>query len=160
MRITFIMHQPSKDTPRSLYFNGAATNWPRKSSSAAACVGPTSPGSNAPGSPAKPLRQACYAVDVKQTVSRKHGNAALALESHPLARLRSITVKLEWDPETANWMSFIPELNNISTFGKTQEEALEHTRDLLRGYLETCEAHGCHLPLTQQQIHEIRTVVR
>lgn len=99
-------------------------------------------------------------MNVKQTVSRKHGNSALALESHPLPRLRSITVKLEWDPETRNWMSFIPELNNISTFGKTQEEALEHTRDLLRGYLETCEAHGFHLPLTQQQIHEIRAVVR
>jgi len=99
-------------------------------------------------------------VDVKQTASRKHGNASLALATHPLVRLRSITIKLEWDPETANWMSFIPELNNISTFGKTQEEALEHTRDLLRGYLETCEAHGFHLPLTQEQIHEIWTVVR
>jgi predicted RNase H-like HicB family nuclease len=98
-------------------------------------------------------------VNVKRTVSRKRGYAPNTLEDHPLITLRSITVKLEWDPETRHWMTFIPELNKLSTFGKTREEALEHTRDLLRGYLETCQAHALRLPLTQKQIQEIRAAV-
>jgi len=45
-------------------------------------------------------------------------------------------VLLEFDPEDKAWVTFVPALDHISTFGESREEALEKTRELIIGYLE------------------------
>jgi predicted RNase H-like HicB family nuclease len=52
---------------------------------------------------------------------------------------RKFTVIVEWDAESSAWVTHVLELNNISTFGATQEEALKMTKDLIIGYLEASE---------------------
>ncbi|MEA2695475.1 MAG: hypothetical protein QOJ16_4862 [Acidobacteriota bacterium] len=45
-------------------------------------------------------------------------------------------VLLEWDAEADVWVTYVPTLNGLSTFGETREEALSQTREAILGYLE------------------------
>ena len=49
---------------------------------------------------------------------------------------RSFHVLLEWDPEDRVWLTCVPALNYLSTYGDTRDEALESTREAIIGYLE------------------------
>ncbi len=53
---------------------------------------------------------------------------------------------LEWDAEAGAWVTYVPTLNGLSTFGETKEEALANTREAILGYLEAAEKEG--LPLS------------
>jgi len=55
-------------------------------------------------------------------------------------------VLLEWDPEADAWVTYVPTLNGLSTFGETREEALTNTREAILGYLEAAEKEGIALP--------------
>jgi len=55
-------------------------------------------------------------------------------------------VLLEWDPEASAWVSYVPALNGLSTFGETKDEALAATREAIAGYLEAAEKEGIPLP--------------
>lgn len=55
-------------------------------------------------------------------------------------------VLLEWDPEADAWVTYVPTLNGLSTFGETKEEALTNTREAILGYLEAAEKEGIPLP--------------
>ncbi|MDQ7822036.1 MAG: type II toxin-antitoxin system HicB family antitoxin [Candidatus Eremiobacteraeota bacterium] len=50
--------------------------------------------------------------------------------------LKHFNVLLEWDEEDKVFISYVPALNNISTYGDTREEALSNTREAILGYLE------------------------
>lgn len=56
-------------------------------------------------------------------------------------------VLLEWDPEEGLWVTYVPALNGISTFGETKAEALANTREAILGYLEAAEKEG--LPVSR-----------
>lgn len=53
---------------------------------------------------------------------------------------------LEWDPEDHLWVSLVPALNGLSTYGETREEALENTREAILGYLEAAAKEGTVVP--------------
>jgi hypothetical protein len=72
---------------------------------------------------------------VKQVVQGR-GNPAVL--THPLAQIDCLTVQMERDG--AAWVTYVGELDNISTFADTQEEALDETKDLVLGYLDSAEA--------------------
>jgi predicted RNase H-like HicB family nuclease len=55
-------------------------------------------------------------------------------------------VLLEWDSEAGVWVTYVPTLNNLSTFGESKEEALANTREAILGYLEAAEKEGIPLP--------------
>jgi predicted RNase H-like HicB family nuclease len=55
-------------------------------------------------------------------------------------------VLLEWDAEEDVWVTYVPTLNGLSTFGETREEALHQTREAILGYLEAAEKEGVPLP--------------
>ena len=59
---------------------------------------------------------------------------------------RRFKVVLEWDPEDQVWVTYVPALNHLSTFGDTREAALEQTREAIMGYLEVAEAEGIAVP--------------
>jgi predicted RNase H-like HicB family nuclease len=79
--------------------------------------------------------------------------------NHPLARLEGVTVQMEWDAESEVWVTYVPELNGISTFGETREQALESTRDMILTYLQTVEEQQLGIPLGRDEVHKIRTTL-
>jgi predicted RNase H-like HicB family nuclease len=58
---------------------------------------------------------------------------------------RHFRTLLEWDPDARAWVSYVPALNHLSTFGDTREEALANTREAILGYLEAAEKEGIPL---------------
>ncbi len=59
---------------------------------------------------------------------------------------RHFKVLLGFDPDDNVWVTYVPSLDNISTFGDTREAALENTRELIVGYLEAAEKEGLPIP--------------
>ena len=55
-------------------------------------------------------------------------------------------IVLEWDTEDQVWVSHVPDLGGISTYGDTLEEAVAQTREAILGYLETAAQQGLQLP--------------
>lgn len=51
-------------------------------------------------------------------------------------------VLLEWDATEQLWVSYVPALNYLSTYGETRDEALTMTREAIAGYLEAAEREG------------------
>lgn len=61
---------------------------------------------------------------------------------------RRFAVVLEEDADDGVWVTTVPALNGLSTYGDTREEALVQTREAIIGYLEAAEKE--HLPLPPQ----------
>ena len=59
---------------------------------------------------------------------------------------RNFKVLLEWDAEAETWVTYVPTLNHLSTFGETRQEALENTREAILGYLEAAVKEGIPVP--------------
>jgi len=74
--------------------------------------------------------------------------------TQPTARF---LVQIEFDEESSNWVTFVPALNGISTFGRTREEALVMTVELIEGYLETLAETGQALP--KVEVEEVEVAV-
>jgi len=51
-------------------------------------------------------------------------------------------ILIEWDGDSRLWVTRVPELNDLSTFGETEEEALQMTKDAILGYLEAVKQVG------------------
>lgn len=55
---------------------------------------------------------------------------------------REFQVLVEYDPAAKAWVTLVPALDHLSTFGSTRDEALENTREAIVGYLEAAELVG------------------
>ena len=55
-------------------------------------------------------------------------------------------VVLEWDPEENVWVTYVPALDFLSTYGDTKEEAIENTREAILGYVEAAAKEGLPVP--------------
>jgi predicted RNase H-like HicB family nuclease len=55
-------------------------------------------------------------------------------------------IVLEWDAEDRVWVSNVPDLGDISTYGDTLEEAIAQTREAILGYLDTAAEQRLPLP--------------
>ncbi len=53
---------------------------------------------------------------------------------------------LEFDRDENVWVTHVPVLGDLSTFGSTQAEALERTREAIRGYIIAAQREGIELP--------------
>jgi predicted RNase H-like HicB family nuclease len=56
--------------------------------------------------------------------------------------IRRVKVLLTWDSRDAVWVSYVPELDSLSTYGETREEVLEKTQEAVLGYLEAAAKEG------------------
>ncbi len=63
-----------------------------------------------------------------------------------MIKTRLFKVLLEWDNEEQVWVTYVPTLNYISTFGETKEEALANTKEAILGYLEAATKEGIPIP--------------
>jgi predicted RNase H-like HicB family nuclease len=59
---------------------------------------------------------------------------------------RNYKVLLEWDPQDEVWVSYVPDVNYLSSYGDTREEAIANTREAILGYIEAAEKDGLPIP--------------
>ena len=55
---------------------------------------------------------------------------------------RQFQVLVEWDEDDKVWVTYVPALDNLSTYGESREEALANTREAILGYLEAAAKEG------------------
>ena len=55
-------------------------------------------------------------------------------------------VLLEWDNEDQVWVSYVPALNFLSTFGETRDEVVANTKEAIVGSMEAAVKEGLALP--------------
>ncbi len=60
--------------------------------------------------------------------------------------MRRFQAILEWDADEQVWVTHVPALGHLSTYGDTREEALENTREAIIGYLEAARKEGLPVP--------------
>ena len=60
--------------------------------------------------------------------------------------MRKFKVLLEWDDTEHVWVSYVPTLGHLSTYGETRDEVLEQTREAIIGYLEAAAKEGIPVP--------------
>ena len=60
--------------------------------------------------------------------------------------INSYNVVLEWDREDNVWVTYVPALDFLSTYGDTKEEAIENTREAILGYVEAAANEGLPVP--------------
>ena len=62
---------------------------------------------------------------------------------------RRFQIVLEWDPDEQVWVTYVPALNFLSTYGETRDEALEQTREAIAGYLVAAAKEGISVPTSK-----------
>ncbi len=60
--------------------------------------------------------------------------------------VRQFHTILEYDADDKVWVTYVPALNYLSTFGESREEALDNTREAILGYLEAAAKEGIPVP--------------
>ena len=55
---------------------------------------------------------------------------------------RAFHVFVEYDPADKAWVTYVPALDHLSTFGATRQEALANTREAILGYFEAAANEG------------------
>jgi antitoxin HicB len=68
---------------------------------------------------------------------------------------RHYKVLLEWDADSEVWVTYVPALDHLSTFGETRAEALENTREAILGYLEAADKEGISVPTAGSEVELI-----
>lgn len=53
---------------------------------------------------------------------------------------------IEWDAADEVWVTHVPALGYLSTYGETRDEALEQTRQAMLGYLEAAAKERMPVP--------------
>ena len=82
-----------------------------------------------------------------------------AYRSHPLAKTRTVTVDMEFDEEANAFVTSVKELEGISTFGKTELEALNKTAEMIRGYIRSMESNRKQIGLPPRKLAAIKRLV-
>lgn len=70
-------------------------------------------------------------------------------------RVQEYTFYMVWDPEERVWVTHVPDLNDLSSFGETEEEAIAMTREAIEFYLEVTREKGLPLPQPSSQFGTI-----
>lgn len=60
--------------------------------------------------------------------------------------VRRFQVVLEWDADESVWVTSVPALNHLSTYGATKEAALAETKEAILGYIEASKKEKLPLP--------------
>jgi predicted RNase H-like HicB family nuclease len=72
---------------------------------------------------------------------------------------RRFKVVLEWDPDESVWVTYVPALNHLSTFGETRADALAQTREAILGYLEVAGIERIAVPTSDTEIEIVEVEV-
>lgn len=73
---------------------------------------------------------------------------------------RRFKVLLQWDPQDQAWVTSVPALDHLSTWGKTRDEALANTHEAITGYLEAAAKEGIAVPSRDADAELVELEVR
>jgi len=82
-----------------------------------------------------------------------------AYRSHPLAKTRAVTVEMEFDEEAGVFVTSVKALHGMSTYGKTELDALKATAEMIRGYLCSMKDNGKKTPLAASKLTALKRVL-
>lgn len=82
-----------------------------------------------------------------------------AYKSHPLATTKVVTIDMEYDEPTSAFVTYVKELDGISTFGGSELEALRRTAEMIRGYIKSMEANRKKIALPASKLQKLKTLV-
>lgn len=74
--------------------------------------------------------------------------------------LEGIRVEVEKDAVTNSYVTYVPALGNLSTFGETLEVALDLTRDMLLTYIVSMDDDALPLPFSKAEVRRLRRVLQ
>ena len=66
---------------------------------------------------------------------------------------------MEFDEEADVFITYVKELHGISTFGKTQLDALNNTAEVIRGYIRSMEGNRKRIPLPPRKLSALKRLV-
>ena len=72
---------------------------------------------------------------------------------------RTFKVLLEFDADDEVWVTTVPQLDGLSTYGETRDEAIAQTREAILGYIEAAEREGLSVPAGSGQIELVEVEV-
>jgi predicted RNase H-like HicB family nuclease len=78
---------------------------------------------------------------------------------HLLAATDVVTIEMEFDKESGSFVTYVKELHGMSTFGKSETEALNKTAEMIRGYIKSMEANHKAIPLTAEKLQKLKQVI-
>ena len=76
-----------------------------------------------------------------------------------LARTKTVTIDMEFDEETASFVTYVKELYSMCTFGDNEMEALDNTAEMIRGYIKSMEANHKKIPLSAVELADLKQLV-
>ncbi len=82
-----------------------------------------------------------------------------AYRNHPLATTKTVTVDMEFDEDSDSFVTYVKELHGMSTFGKSELNALDNTAEMIRGYIKSMEANHKKIPLAGGRLTELKHLV-
>lgn len=78
--------------------------------------------------------------------------AATQRDYHGGMVARRFQVEIEWDSDDEVWVTYVPALGHLSTYGETREEALAQTREAVLGSLEAASKEDLPVPDERHQL--------
>jgi predicted RNase H-like HicB family nuclease len=84
---------------------------------------------------------------------------ATEITNHPLVKTTAVTIEMEYDEESQAFVTFVEELQRMSTFGETESCALDNTAEMIRGYIKSMEANRKKIPLAAATLAELKRAV-
>lgn len=74
-------------------------------------------------------------------------------------QIREYSFYMIWDAEERFWVTHVPDLNGLSTFGEMREEAIAMTKEAIELYLEVAREKGQAPPQPSSQVGTIAVAV-
>lgn len=90
---------------------------------------------------------------------KRRENPVSVLEVHPLNQQGAVEVEIWYEAESKAYVTRIPKLFNISSFGSSEEEALDSTAEMVAGWIAAMEAEGKKIPLSRGALAELKKAV-
>lgn len=79
---------------------------------------------------------------------------------HPLASTKALTIEMEYDPDARAFVTYVKELHRMSSYGESEEAALDHTAEMIRGYIQSMESQRKRIPLSAAKLGDLKKLLR
>jgi predicted RNase H-like HicB family nuclease len=66
---------------------------------------------------------------------------------------------MEFDDASESFVTCVPELHRMSSFGDTASEALDQTAEMICSYIESMQERGMKIPLSKAKLSELKSLV-
>jgi predicted RNase H-like HicB family nuclease len=86
--------------------------------------------------------------------------SSAAYARHPLASTNAVTIDMEYDSDAKACVTYVQELHRMSSFGDSEEAALDSTAEMIRGYIRSMEARRKRIPLPAAKLAELKESLR